>query len=205
MKRSLNNNLNKDLELILETFNRRENYQNICTNLMWDIIRVSAKIVNNLLAKKDTNLNYDLEFKEIEEKLKTLRQKINEIEWYQNILILAEQEYCEAYLFYNYLKNKKIITFSDMPVKISCDSYFYGLCDFTGELKRHALNCLLINDSREAEEAINLMEEIYYQVSIFKFSESVVPDLRRKIDTLRINLDHAKSELFMFKMRSSKD
>lgn len=205
MKRDLDEKFNKDLQLILEAFNKREEYQTTCMNLMRDIIRLSGKIINNLQAKRDTNLNYDLEFKEIEEKLKTLRQRINEIKWFQNTLILAEQEYCEAYLFYNYLKDKKVITFSKIPIKISHDSYFYGLCDFTGELKRHALNCLLTNNLKEAEEAINLMEEIYYLVSVFKFSESVVSDLRRKIDTLRINLDHAKSELFMYKMRSNND
>ncbi|MCX8166794.1 MAG: hypothetical protein N3E37_03000 [Candidatus Micrarchaeota archaeon] len=203
MKKSDFIDFSKNMKLILEAFNEREEHQTKCLDLMREIVKRAGKIITVLHVdpSKVNTLEIQKEFNEIENQIKELKSLIDKIKWFQSFLIISEQEYCEAYLFYVFLKEQRVCIYDDLPIKISYDSYFYGLCDFTGELKRFSLNSLLKNDYKTAELCVNTIEKVFNEVSLFKFSDSVVPELRKKIDTMRVNLDHAKSELFMYKMR----
>ncbi len=73
--------------------------------------------------------------------------------------------------------------------------YLLGLLDCTGELKREMYESLRKGDKKEAERYFTHMENIFDSLMHLKFSNSVLPDFRRKQDVARIQIEQARGEL----------
>lgn len=80
-------------------------------------------------------------------------------------------------------------------LKVSPQVYLLGICDLIGELRRQMLEQLKQGDQKEARYYFELMEDIYEQISVIKFSNSLLPNFKRKQDVARIQLEHARSEI----------
>ena len=73
--------------------------------------------------------------------------------------------------------------------------YLLGLCDLIGELRRQMLEQLKNGKGSEAKYFFELMEDIYEQLSIIKFSNSLLPNFKRKQDVARHQVEQARSEI----------
>ena len=103
------------------------------------------------------------------------------------------QEYVEAQVVLSAVENKKILSFKEVCANEI--SYLNGLLDATGELKREMYEALRKKERKSAEEYFKMMEDIYDVLLPLRFSNSVLPDFRRKQDVARIQIEQARGEL----------
>ena len=105
----------------------------------------------------------------------------------------AKQEYAEALAFYVFAKEKRLASLAESGVDEA--SYLLGMLDLVGELKRHAVDALRKKDAGTAELCYKAMSDIYDSTLHLKFASAIVPELRRKQDTARIQLESVANEL----------
>ncbi|MBI5227888.1 hypothetical protein HY988_04845 [Candidatus Micrarchaeota archaeon] len=103
------------------------------------------------------------------------------------------QEYSEACIVLSVIEQKKIPGYKEL--KVPAIPYILGLLDSIGELKREMYESLRKNKRKEAEKYFELMEAIYDELLPLRFSNSVLPDFRRKQDVGRIQIEQARGEL----------
>lgn len=105
----------------------------------------------------------------------------------------AHQEYCEAMLLYYVLKDDAIA--SPKEIGIGDSAYLLGLMDLVGELKREALDELRKGSLKKADRYYGLMLDIYDSTLHMRFSNSLLPDFRKKQDVARIQIEGLANEL----------
>ena len=103
------------------------------------------------------------------------------------------QEYVEAQVVLSAVENKKIPSFKELGANEI--AYLNGLLDATGELKREMYEALRKGDKKLAEQYFKMMEDIYDVLLPLRFSNSVLPEFRRKQDIARIQIEQARGEL----------
>ncbi len=103
------------------------------------------------------------------------------------------QEYAEARIVLSIIVDGNIPEKSDLNV--SDVSYLNGLLDATGELKRQLFECLRAGDKKKAEFYFSKMEEIYDNLLPIRFSNSILPEFKRKQDVARNSIEHARGLL----------
>jgi translin len=104
----------------------------------------------------------------------------------------AAQELVEAHCFYNIMKGK------DLPdpdqIKTTYSSYLLGLCDLVGELRRTALDSIRAGNAKEADNCLNMMEEIYDVIIRFDYPSGLIP-IKKKQDMVRGLIERTRGEL----------
>ncbi len=95
----------------------------------------------------------------------------------------ACQEYAEALCYYNFVKNKKLLSFKTL--KIDYEDYLMGVCDLTGELTRRAVSLATKRKFKEVEKIKNFVEDIYGEFLKFDLRNG---QLRKKSDSIKWNL-----------------
>jgi len=123
---------------------------------------------------------------ELIKKIEEQRKNLNKISEHSDALLfegsykIAIQEYVEALLYYNFIKNGKLINLDVKPTH-----YILGLCDLPGELVRKAV---FLAGKGKVEEVIkikDLVDEIYGELLKFDFREN---EIRRKFDSIKYDL-----------------
>jgi translin len=112
--------------------------------------------------------------------------------FYSGFVENAAQEFVEAYCFFN-IKSGKELPDPD-ELKTTYSAYLMGLCDFVGELRRGALNFILIGETTKANEYLQYMDEIYDSIMSLDYPSGLIP-IKRKQDVLRSLIDKTRSEL----------
>jgi translin len=104
----------------------------------------------------------------------------------------AAQELVEAYCLYNVMKGK------DLPdpdeIQTTYSSYLLGLCDLVGELRRTALDSIREGETKEADDYLNMMEEIYDVIIRFDYPSGLIP-IKKKQDMVRNLIERTRGEL----------
>jgi len=104
----------------------------------------------------------------------------------------AAQELVEAHCFYNIMKGK------DLPdpdqIKTTYSSYLMGLCDLVGELRRTALDSIRAGEAKEADDYLDMMEEIYDVIIRFDYPSGLIP-IKKKQDMVRNLIERTRGEL----------
>ncbi len=103
------------------------------------------------------------------------------------------QEYVETIVVLSAVEKKKLPSFSEMGVNEA--AYLNGYLDAVGELKREMYEALRAGRKKEAERYFKMMEEVYDAFLPISFSNSVLPEFRRKQDVARIQIEQARGEL----------
>jgi len=115
---------------------------------------------------------------------------------FEGIFKVAVQEYVEATALLEFVKNRKIIPYSEEFVEP--EFYLMGLCDLTGELVRKAINSSIKDDFKMAVRIRKSIEEIYIELSKFDFRNG---ELRRKYDGIKYDLKKLDDLVFQLKMK----
>lgn len=104
----------------------------------------------------------------------------------------AAQELVEASCLYNVMKGK------DLPdpdeIKTTYSSYLLGLCDLVGELRRTALDSIRAGEAKDADDYLNIMEEIYDVIIRFDYPSGLIP-IKKKQDMVRNLIERTRGEL----------
>ncbi len=103
------------------------------------------------------------------------------------------QEYAEAKIVLSAVEKGKIPSFDEL--KVGEIPYLNGLLDATGELKREMYESLRHGKKKKAEKYFEMMEMIYDELLPLRFSNSVLPEFRRKQDVARHQIEQARGEL----------
>lgn len=103
------------------------------------------------------------------------------------------QEYAEARIVLSAIELKKIPGYVEL--KVPEIPYLLGLLDAIGELKREMYESLRRGNKHEAGFYFKMMEEIYDELLPLRFSNSVLPEFRKKQDSARHQIEQARGEL----------
>ncbi len=158
------------------------------TNERRQIISLSNIVLNN--SKKSIFAAHRQEIELAEEKLQESENIIKKISKNfsmnrakeEGSFMAALEEYVEAKLFFNFVKNGKINKIKE--IKVPMESYLGGLCDLTGELVRRAINETINKNFSEIKNIKKIINEILNELIDF----DVTGYLRTKYDQARGNL-----------------
>lgn len=103
------------------------------------------------------------------------------------------QEYAEARIVLCAIDEKRIPSYGELGVPPV--PYLTGLLDAVGELKREMYECLRKGKREDAELYFSLMEAVYDELLPLRFSNSILPEFRRKQDAARHQIEQARGEL----------
>jgi len=82
-------------------------------------------------------------------------------------------------------------------------SYVLGLSDVIGELRRKTLDSLRKGDVETAENCMQIMEQIYIELTSMDDAYLLVPGLRRKCDVARRIIEATRGDLTVEARRRS--
>jgi len=152
------------------------------------IISLSNIVLNN--SKKAIFAIHRKDIKIASEKLSESDNIINKI--FKNFgtnrpleegsFMAALEEYAEAKLFFNFATTKKIDKIKE--IKLPVESYIGGMCDFTGELVRLAINEIIDKNLSAIKPIKDTINEVLNELIDF----DITGYLRTKYDQARGNL-----------------
>ena len=103
------------------------------------------------------------------------------------------QERVEAKLLMAAVEHKPLPGWKEL--KIPPQVYLLGLCDAVGEFRRAMLENLRNDNYGEAHYFFEIMSQIYDQLSVIRFSGSLLHNFKPKQDSARHALEMARSEI----------
>ncbi|RLF12960.1 MAG: haloacid dehalogenase [Thermoprotei archaeon] len=124
--------------------------------------------------------------------------KVCEVE--VDALSVALQELVEAEALLSLLEEREIPSVEELEV--TDEAYVLGLADLVGELRRMTLEYIRAGDGVKAEEAYEVMKNLYEMLWPLEYPRSLVPGLRHKVDVMRRILDETLHDLTLMKMLS---
>ncbi len=143
-----------------------------------DIITLSKQIIYSV--HRSDLINAEKLIKEIVNKLKLLDKEKN---YDTDIANVAFQEYVEAIVFFEFVKNNKIPSYKQL--KVTIEQYLGGLADLTGELGRKAVHDITQGNVNTVLKIKDVVEDIYGEFLKFDLRNG---ELRKKYDSIKWNL-----------------
>ncbi len=122
---------------------------------------------------------------------------------FENNIEIAFQEFIEALELYHFVANRDnkdsnpLISLKEIhkELPIPYIPYLHGLCDLVGELRRFTLDSIRLNDISSAEQALQVMDEIFANLVTLDYPNALVPGIRRKTDLIRNLLERTRGDL----------
>ena len=112
----------------------------------------------------------------------------------------AFEEYTEAHAFILLIKEDKFISPEELGVPSV--SYVLGLADVVGEFRRRALDSIRRGDVETAEKSLQIMEQIYVELTAMDDTFLLVSALRRKCDVARRLIEITRGDVTIETRRS---
>jgi translin len=104
----------------------------------------------------------------------------------------AAQEFVEAHCLYNIMLGEELPDPDTLQTTYS--SYLMGLCDVVGELRRGALDFILVGEVLKANEYLDHMDKIYDAIMSLDYPSGLIP-IKRKQDIVRSLIEKTRGEL----------
>ncbi|KPL73552.1 haloacid dehalogenase [Leptolinea tardivitalis] len=105
----------------------------------------------------------------------------------------AIKEFTEASITVALILNKDLPSPEDLEVETS--TYWNGLAEAVGELRRRCLDILRQGYSDEAERLLSCMDEIYTNLVTMDYPDAVTQGLRRQTDLVRSIVEKTRGDL----------
>jgi len=153
--------------------------------------------------KKIHQDSYEKAEAEIKEGLKLLERTKNLLKpfpevMYAGFLHSSEKELAEALITLCIIRDKHIP--GPDGYRLDYKSYLHGLCESTGEIRRHILDEIREGRVEECEKFLDIMDEIYFFLLNFQFTDAITRSLRRQVDYVRGILEKTRSEVTIAKI-----
>jgi translin len=180
--------LEMEIGKAIDDLKRREGAQDAILKLTRELVRecsVSVKLVHSG------------DMKGASERLKEAKgmlAKVRKLEpGFEYLAAHAYQEYVEITLLMAIVEKKDIPAPTDLGIPFS--PYMSGLLDCIGELRRQMLEESRHGKRKEAEYYFEKMNWLYEATLPLRFSDSILPNFRKKQDVARVQVENARSEL----------
>lgn len=105
----------------------------------------------------------------------------------------ALKEYAEASIVYALLSGEALPDPDEIGVEYA--AYLGGLGEATGELRRRTLDILRKDRTEEAEQLLEMMDEIYGLLVTVDFPDAITGKLRRLTDVVRGIVERTRGDL----------
>lgn len=173
-------------------YNEHNRERNACLDLS-DRLRILSKSTISFLIKNHRQV-VDKNLPVMEKTFATLQDKLKYHPYLYAVpaINVGFEEYVEAVLLSNYLKNKPLPTAASL--KVTADTYLGGLSDLTGELVR-----LAHQDKKQVKTIHDYVAKIYdltIPLSITRNNST-----RTKLETIGTNLKKIESVIYDLKLR----
>lgn len=187
---------NKDIKEMVKEVKEFDSQRELLIKKSRDVLKLSKQLIYSV--HRD-------ELKESEKLAKTMQKELTELDsfvkknpkmYHQGSYKVAVQEYVEAMLYFNFVKEKKILTRKDLNV--DTDYYLLGLADISGEVFRKAVHEASKGNYKIVFVIRKLVENIYNELLKFDIRES---DLRRKFDSIKYDLNKLEDLCLQIKLK----
>lgn len=180
--------LRKSVQEMIEELKKREQDQDEMLKTNRELVRECSLGIKNIHGKNLKEAGeYAKRARELVKKMKRHEEK------FAHIASSAYQEYVELEVLYALVQEKPIPSHKELGAPF--ESYLLGLCDCIGELRREMLEQLKDGKKEKAKELFELADGIYEELMPIRFSNSLLPNFRRKQDVARMQVEQARSEL----------
>ncbi len=107
----------------------------------------------------------------------------------------SQKEYAEATIFLSVVVGEPLPDPDDLGVDYP--AYLHGVGDATGEMRRLILDLIRegLAEAGRAEELLQAMDEIYFELISFDYPAAVTAGLRRITDVLRGTIERTRGDL----------
>ena len=162
------------------------------------------------LSKQAILLSHQKKYVEAESFIKNAKEKISELQVlsvqypeivYGGMFSAALQEYSEARIFLNLVKESRFVTPAE--IKVPSVDYVLGLADVIGEFRRLALDNLRYGEVKKGEECLEIMDQVFIQLLALDEAYMLVPGLRHKSDTARRIIEATRGDITLEIRRKS--
>jgi translin len=162
------------------------------------------------LSKQAILLSHQKKYVEAERFIKNAKEKISELQVlsvqypeivYGGMFSAALQEYSEARIFLNLVKESRFVTPAE--IKVPSVDYVLGLADVIGEFRRLALDNLRYGEVKKGEECLEIMDQVFIQLLALDEAYMLVPGLRHKSDTARRIIEATRGDITLEIRRKS--
>jgi len=120
---------------------------------------------------------------------------------YAGIVGAAMQEYVEAQTLISLVEKDRFI--APEKLNVPAVAFVLGIADVIGELRRHALDSLRGGDVKRAEHCLQVMEQIYVELTSMDEAYMLVSGLRRKCDVARRVIEATRGDVTIEARRDS--
>jgi len=115
------------------------------------------------------------------------------------------EELVEAKCFCHYLETGKLLTYRELNENgvYSVEDYIGGVCDFTGEVGRHAVHCSITREFDAVIADYHILDQILNQLSCVNIrnNSGASDDMRRKFDTIKWTLKKVEELVYDISMQ----
>ena len=105
----------------------------------------------------------------------------------------ALKEYAEASIVYALISNGSLPSPEELNIPYS--TYFKGLAEVVGELRRRCLDILRHGHSDEAEKLLDHMDDIYAVLVTMDYPDAITRGLRRLTDIARSIIERTRGDM----------
>ena len=178
---------------IVSELGKREREQDAILGSTREIIRHCSNGIKLIHAGK---------LKEAKAEIAGAEKKVAPLAKTERLTYLLEQVYqeiAEAKLLLAAVEGSPLPGWKELSMPF--EPYLLGLCDLVGELRREMLEMLKKGDIKKAEAHFELMSRIYEELLPIRFSNSILPNFRKKQDVARMQVESARSEIVRAKMK----
>ena len=191
MKKNIN--FDKIEDKFREFFEKQDEVREKALRFTREIGRISFKAVKKIHEGKLKEAEEDIKKGiEILKKTKKILSEFPEI-YYAGFLHSSEKELIEALLTLFLIRDKKIPEFEKYDFDIK--SFLHGLCESTGEIRRYILDKIREGKIEGIESYLDIMDEIYYFVLEFQYTDALTRGLRRQVDYMRGIIERTRSDV----------
>ncbi len=113
--------------------------------------------------------------------------------FYAGFLQDAEKEYAEAASTLALIEGDPLPMPDDLGIGTA--PYLNGLGEAVGEMRRHVLDLIRVNDLERGEELLGLMDDIYYLLASVDYPNAITSGLKRTNDMVRGVLERTRGDL----------
>lgn len=144
--------------------------------------------------------------KEAEEKIKQATDILKKLQddfgknrklRYEGAWSAALEEYVEANLFLQFVKDAKVGKIEGLPIE--SNEYLGGLCDYTGELLRRAI----LQASKRKYKEVEIISEEIHDVAHKLLEYNLTGPLRTKFDQAKRNLNKIEQTVYEINLKNN--
>lgn len=185
----------KFFEKLLTNYQAYYKLREEALHLSRGVLRFSKQAIFAL--HKDDSVSAEKALKQAEKSFSTLEglfKKDKDLSQ-EGFVFEASEEFIEAKLFFGFLKNGKV----DMPSKpeFSTESYLAGICDFTGEILRKAVQMATKGETKKVLKFLETCQEVMGELIKFDLTGK----LRYKHDEAKRNMKKIEEIMYEIKIR----